>query len=312
MGNETGGYPARRSFRTRAGITALNLISPGLGLLRVGDWRKGLVFLLAPFALIALFTFGLGNLPITNFVRAVSALVAVLALLAALYIVPAVLTWRESALRALAPWWSRWYGLTAAAVIMVGLSQCAPALMHRFYKPFYAPSVSMAPTIGQGDKFVVDMRWRGPLMRGEVVAFRAQDGDRISRIAGIPGDRIIMRGGVPIVNGMAATQQPRGSEMFADYDGPRQASVFVEHLPGEPSWHTILDVGPSDFDDMGEVVVPAGNFFVLGDNRDRAADSRVPSDMGGVEMVPVTAILGRAMYIHWSGNHAKIGTRLDR
>jgi signal peptidase I len=260
----------------------------------------------------AFFTFGLGNLPITNFAWAVVALVTVIALLIALYVAPAVVTWRESALHTRGPWWSRWYGLTATAAIMVGLSQIAPVLMHSFYKPFYAPSVSMAPTIGKGDKFVVDMRWRGPLMRGDVVVFRAQDGDRISRIAGIPGDRIAMRDGVPVVNGTAATQRRYGSEAFADYDGPRQAAAFKEHLPGEASTHTVLDAGSYDFDDIREVVIPAGHFFVLGDNRDRAADSRMPPDMSGVGMVPVASILGRAMYIDWSSNRAKIGTRLDR
>lgn len=312
MGEEASGHAVYRSLRARAGITALNLISPGLGLLRVGDWRRGLVFLLAPFGLAALFTLGLGNLPITNFARAVIAFVAVLALLAALYIVTAILTWRESAVRASTPWWSRWYGLTMTVVIVVGVSQSAPTIMHRFYKPFYAPSGSMAPTIGKGDKFVVDMRWRGPLMRGEVIAFRSEDGDRISRIAGIPGDRIAMRAGVPVVNGTAATQQPRGTELFADYDGPHRASVLLEHLPGETSSHSVLDVGPTDFDEMREVVVPANHFFVLGDNRDRAADSRAPSDMSGVGMVPVTAIIGRAMYIHWSSDRARVGARLDR
>ena len=312
MGDEMGTDLVRRSFRARAGITALNLISPGLGLLRLGDWRKGVVSLLAPFALIALFTFGLGNLPISNFGRAIAAVAIVLVLLATLYIVPTVLTWRESAIRLQTPWWSRWYGLLATAVIMIILSQCAPVVMHRLYKPFYAPSVSMAPTIGRGDKFVVDMRWRGPLMRGAIVAFHANDGDRIIRITGIPGDRIAMRGGVPIVNGIPATEQPRGRVVFADYDGPRQALMSEEHLPGEPSSHAVLDVGPSEFDDMSEVSVPAGHFFVLSDNRDRAADSRLPSDMSGVGMVPVEAMLGRALYIDWSADRSKVGTRLDR
>lgn len=268
--------------------------------------------MLAPFALIALFTFGLGNLPITGFGRAMAALAVGLVLLAALYIIPVALTWRESAVAAPFLWWSRWHGLTATAVIVIVLLQGVPTVMHRFYKPFYAASVSMAPTIGRGDKFIVDMQWRGPLVRGAVVAFRTKDGERISRIAGMVGDRIAMRGGVPIVNGTPATRRPRGSAMYADHDGSRQASVYEEQLPGEPSAHAVFDFGPSAFDDMREVSVPAGHFFVLGDNRDRAADSRAPSDENGVGMVPVTAILGRALYVHWSADRAKIGARLDR
>jgi len=51
---------------------------------------------------------------------------------------------------------------------------------------------------------------------------------------------------------------------------------------------------------------------VLGDNRDSSADSRVPIWLGGVGMVPLSAIMGRPMYIHWSSNRSKIGKRLDR
>ena len=86
----------------------------------------------------------------------------------------------------------------------------------------------------------------------------------------------------------------------------------MEHLPGEESAHRILKTDPSEFDDTNEVVVPAEHLFVLGDNRERAADSRVPLEYEGVGMVPETAIIGRPMYIHWSSDHKKVGTRLDK
>lgn len=312
MNDRTCDQAGRRSYRARSGVTALNLIAPGLGLLRLGNWRAGVTLLLAPFALLALVTFGMGHLPITSYGRAIFALVVVLGLLAALYVVPVVLTWRESRFRSPARGWSRWYGLTVVAIIVLFLLQLAPPLMHHFYKPFRAASDSMTPTIGKGDKFIADMRWRGPIGRGEIVIFKGPDSVRISRIAAIAGDRIAMRGGVPIVNGKVAVQSPRKQPAFGGYNGSQSTALLTEHLPGEASMHRVLDTGPSEFDDMREVVVPPNHLFVLGDNRDRSADSRVPTELAGVGMVPLAAIIGRPMYIHWSSNHAKIGMRLDR
>jgi signal peptidase I len=300
-----------RTNLARAGITALNLIAPGLGLLRLGNWRVAVPFLLAPFAMLALFTLGMGYFPITNYGRAVFALVVVLGLWAAIYVTSAVLTWRDSRFRTPAQGWSRWYGLTAIAVGMLAVSQFAVPLMHHFYKPFYAPSESMAPTIGKGDKFIADMRWRGPFRRGEIVIFKGPYGVRVSRIAAIPGDRIAMRNGMPIVDGQAVVPSPDGSTTFVGYDGIHSAEMLSEQLPGETSIHRVLDMGSSQFDNTEEVIVPSDHVFVLGDNRDSSADSRVPMELGGVGMVPLSAIIGRPLYIHWSGDHSKIGTRLD-
>lgn len=312
MDDSVSEQPGRRSVSARIGIAALNIITPGLGLFRVGALRAGICSLVAPFVLMAGFGVAMGNAPITSYFAAIAALTVALAALAALYIVPIVLTWRESKFRSPLHVWSRWYGLAAIAIAMLILTQFAASIMHHFYKPFYAPSESMAPTIEKGDKFIVDMRWRGPLVRGKIIVFRGPDSDRVSRIAAIPGDTIAMRNGVPFVNGKAATEIPQGQATFTGYGGSYQAAIFGERFPGEPSTHRVLDIGPSEFDNTPETTVPPNHFFVLGDNRDRAADSRVPAEFEGVGMVPVTALVGRPMYIHWSSNRAKIGTRLDR
>lgn len=306
--NQTG----PRSNLARAGVTALNLIAPGLGLARLAEWRLAVPILLAPLALIALVTIGMGHLRVTSYRRTLLALVVLLGLLAALYLVPAVLTWRRSRFRTPAHGWSRWHGLTIIAVIALAVSQLAPPLMHRFYKPFYAPSESMAPTIGKGDKFIADMRWRGPFRPGEIIIFKNEFDNRVSRIAALPGDRIAMRGGMPILNGNAAVQSGHRETTFMGYDGPHSAAMLTERLPGETSTHQVLNIGRSEFDETKEVVVPPNTLFVLGDNRDSSADSRVPRELGGVGMVPFSAIMGRPMYIHWSSDRSKVGARLDR
>lgn len=312
MTDTTDNHTSRRTYSARIGVTALNLIAPGLGLSRLGNWRLASPFLLAPFALIALITLGMGHLPITTYGRALCALVVLLGLAAALYVTPAVLTWRQSRLRSSAQGWSQWYGLTIIALVVLFLARLGPPLAHHFYKPFYAPSEGMAPTIGKGDKFIADMRWRGPFRRGEIVIFEGPYGVRVSRIAAIPGDSIAMHVGVPTLNGKAAIQSPDGQTTFMGYDGLHSAKKWTERLPGETSMHRILNTGPSEVDEMHAVVVPANHLFVLGDNRENSADSRVPPEEGGVGMVPFGAIIGRPMYIHWSSDRSKIGMRLDR
>jgi signal peptidase I len=155
------------------------------------------------------------------------------------------------------------------------------------------------------------MRWKGPFRRGEIILFQGPDSVRVSRIVGVQGDRISNRSGTPIINGESAVRAPKGRALFSDYQGSQSAAMFAERLPGEVSAHRVLDAGTSEFDDTEEVVVPAGYLFVLGDNRDRSADSRVPRELGGVGMVPLSAVIGRPMYVHWSSDRGRIGTRLD-
>lgn len=301
-----------RSYGARAGITALNLIAPGLGLLRVGNWRAGVILLVAPPALMALTTLAMGHLPISSYRQIIIALAVLVSAAGAIYVASGVMTWRQSKRFTPTRGWSRWYGLTAVATFVLILSPFETHLLHRFYKPFFAPSESMAPTIGKGDKFLANMMFRGPFKRGDIIIFTARDGVRISRIAGIAGDSIAIQAGVPILNGKAALQTAHGRTEFVRSDGPESGAVLNEQLPGEASPHRIYDIGPSPYDDMPEVVVPSGHLFVLGDNRDRSADSRVPPEFDGVGMVPWTSVIGRPMYIHWSSDHAKVGTRLDQ
>lgn len=169
----------------------------------------------------------------------------------------------------------------------------------------------MAPTIGKGDKFIADMLWRGPYRRGEIIIFKAPNNIRASRIAALPGDRIGMHVGVPIVNGKPANQLPNGRFAAGSDKGSESATMLAEQLPGEDLPHRVLYMGTFDLDEMAEITVPANHIFVLGDNRDRSADSRVPPDQSGVGMVSMDSVLGRPMYIHWSSDRVKIGARLD-
>ncbi len=185
-------------------------------------------------------------------------------------------------------------------------------------EPFYVPSGSMEPTLLIGDELLatkfpygygsaslpafIDLpmtpRIFGALpRRGDIVVFR-WPGDRsqiwVKRVIGLPGDRIALRDGQVWINGEAAKLQPDGIGQAENEDGSlAPAAREIETLPGNRQ-HTILKLTPLEpLDNMAETVVPPGHLFVMGDNRDNSADSRVPLREGGVGMLPVDDLVGR-------------------
>jgi signal peptidase I len=160
----------------------------------------------------------------------------------ALLIAPAVLTWRRSQARPPAPrsGWCRWYSLVAMAILLSTSSQLALRAAHRLYKPFYAPAESMAPTILKNDKFVADMRGGRSPRRGNVILIEANRLIRITRVVGLPGDRVQMRNGVPVVNGQAAQQRRAGTIQVLGFEGLSAATRLQERLPGEGGSHFIM------------------------------------------------------------------------
>jgi hypothetical protein len=78
--------------------------------------------------------------------------------------------------------------------------------------------------------------------------------------------------------------------------GHYEARRLAELFPGESNPHSIYDEGPSPLDDFPPTRVRPGHIFVLGDNRDRSADSRVPPAERGVGQHPVDRIGGIALF----------------
>lgn len=301
----------QRGALARIGIVALNLIVAGLGLVRLGDWRRGLAWMIVQQ------NFGLALTALVYYARPPSfgqfvvVGIAVLMIYAAIWIVPMAATWRRSARTALAqPRWSRWYSIIAIILAVWAINFSIPPLSPTYYKTYFLPAEGMLPTLAVNDRIFVDMRGGRQPRRGDVLVIQSFGTDYVKRVAAIAGDRIAMHNGVPVINGVAATQSPDGT-IHVDYGTMQVARRMIESLPGENGTHPVLDIGEFAWDETAEYVVPPGHIFVLGDNRDNSFDSRFPHQPdGGMGMVAQADIVGQPLFIYWSRDRSRIGMSL--
>lgn len=159
--------------------------------------------------------------------------------------------------------------------------------------------------------------------RGDIVIVTppGQKADYIKRVIGLPGDELEMIGGQLFINGAPVSRQERPDAMIpvdanvpcdplaregdrvrgADGNLYCRLPVYRETLPNGRSYDTI-DMGyNAEVDDFAALKVPEGHVFLMGDNRDRSADSRVSLERQGLGgPVPYENIGGRAELITFS------------
>ncbi|HVC37528.1 MAG TPA: signal peptidase I, partial [Gammaproteobacteria bacterium] len=200
-------------------------------------------------------------------------------------------------------------------------------------EPFHVPSSSMVPTLLVGDFILVnkyDYGLRLPVIRtkilplgephrGDVAVFhypeasalryceqnpacgpgglqevrRSAGVDYVKRIIGLPGDHIVYRGETLYINGAQIPDKALGLYAGSDMMG----AVLHQEKLGKMI-HNLLII-PGAEHNQGEWIVPSGQYFVMGDNRDNSFDSRYWG------FVPEQNLVGRAFFIwmNWDAFH---------
>ncbi|WOB09478.1 signal peptidase I [Piscinibacter gummiphilus] len=225
------------------------------------------------------------------------------------------------------PWWLDWTAGLFPVILIVFL------LRSFLFEPFKIPSGSMVPTLLVGDLILVNKYHYGvrlPVInkkiielnkpeRGDVMVFRYPANpsiDYIKRVVGVPGDEVSYRNQRLYLNGqqVETTALPE----FYDDDSTRYFKQYSEKL-GSVEHNILVDVQrpsyirPTDpfpykencsYSAEGVTCkVPAGHYFMMGDNRDNSEDSRFWG------FVPDENIVGKAFFVWMNfGNLRRIGS----
>ena len=205
-------------------------------------------------------------------------------------------------------------------------------------EPFKIPSGSMKPTLQVGDfilvnKYTYGIRLPvinkkvfdvGPVHRGDVVVFRYPADpsvDYIKRVVGLPGDKVVYRDKRLTINGAQVAWQSDGFYSDAELNYLR-LPTFLEKLGTHNHLMMIVPAQPPvdlaqvrqfphrdncEYNDEGfSCTVPAGEYFMMGDNRDQSSDSRYWG------FVPDDHIKGRAFLVWMNfGDFKRIGNKIE-
>jgi signal peptidase I len=219
------------------------------------------------------------------------------------------------------------FGTLLLVIVLVPLAIAvllSPLLIRTFlFQPFNIPAGSMKPTLLVGDYIFVSKYSYGynrysfpfspPLAlisdrvfasepeRGDVVVFRLPKDpsvDYVKRVIGLPGDRIQMVNGVLHINGTPVKREQIEDFVETDDNG-REVHIkqWRETLPNGVSHPTLDMIENGFYDNTKEYRVPAGHYFMMGDNRDNSSDSRVEIQVG---YVPAENLVGRVQIMFWS------------
>lgn len=210
-------------------------------------------------------------------------------------------------------------GLGETISVIVQALLLALVIRTLLFQPFNIPSGSMRPTLLEGDYLFVSKFsygyskysipwspnlfsgriWGGEPQRGDIAVFRTPADtsiDYIKRVIGLPGDKVQVRDSILYINGVAVPRVKVGQIDNPDVtEKAIPIDVYRETLPNGITYDTLDLTQNGAGDDTREFTVPAGHYFMMGDNRDNSLDSRFT-----LGTVPLENFVGRANIIFFS------------
>jgi signal peptidase I len=176
-------------------------------------------------------------------------------------------------------------------------------------RSFAMPTFGMEPTILRAELFyALEEYYRSTEpKRGDVVLYKVpQQGlSYVRRVVALPGETVQLVRGLPQINGIPAERERVG--IFVESGGRKSLARFRERIKAAPAYEIVADAEMPRLTRMDPIVLDAGTYFVLGDNREELPDAAV-AELG---LVPRINIVDRPEVIWLSKDLSRIGRAIQ-
>ena len=300
--------------RGRVSTFLISLLHPVAGLLWIGRAKLAVAVFLLHGGAIVVFCVKLPQFAAYGLLSLMTALLSIGVALAV-----GICTLRTSTV-------PKWYsnGFIVALTVVVYTTFATLGIRIFLIQPFEISSASMAPALVSGDGFFASKSAYGysrhsapydmlPIQgrifaaepqRGDVVVFTSSKAETyVKRVVGLPGEAIQMINGVPNIDGVPVQTEEAESSVSPEA-GSFTGISYRETLPNGVSYMIIRMTDNAPGDNTMVYNVPAGHYFLLGDNRNNSDDSRF-----SLGMVPFENLIGKAVWIYANSEGADYSDR---
>lgn len=267
----------------------LSLIIPGLGQIYNGQPKKAAIF----FCLLLIIPFLAGMAHVAATFYGLAALFLTEITLRVYIIIDAVKKAKQQQDYSLKPY-NTWYHHLLIAIGMLVILSFYDTKAILGLQTFIIPTTSNNPTMQVGDWVIADLKAydNDQPDYGDIIAFSKADGPIFSyRVVGKPNDEIALIDNIVSINGSLSKASLIGEKI----NEAKTVAEFEEELPNGHK-HLIYKFKQpynNEKTNVTQTIVPPDSYFLLGDNRDNAADSRYEG------FIHKDRIIGRILYSYW-------------